>query len=92
MNTDNKMRAGRNRTLLLTAEEKTVLHQQLIELPQEGRFSEPPNGTICGDCLTVVHKLPEDFVDLLILDPPYNLSKRFLGLSVKQAPVADYTK
>ena len=32
---------------------------------------------IVGDCLAVMSNLPTGIVDLLILDPPYNRSKRF---------------
>ena len=31
----------------------------------------------CGDFLEFLPLLPERFVDLLVLDPPYNLTKRF---------------
>ena len=30
-------------------------------------------------CQTAIEFLPDDFVDLLILDPPYNLTKSFNG-------------
>jgi len=35
------------------------------------------NKTINGDCLEIMDKLPKNFVDLLIVDPPYNLTKSF---------------
>ena len=38
------------------------------------------NRIICGDFLSVADHLPDKFVDLLILDPPYNLAKDFNGL------------
>ena len=33
--------------------------------------------TVLGDCLTVLPLLPDNSVDLVIADPPYNLDKRF---------------
>lgn len=35
------------------------------------------NKIVCGDVLSVCSHLPGSFVDLLILDPPYNLTKTF---------------
>jgi site-specific DNA-methyltransferase (adenine-specific) len=87
-----KIRAGRNQTLIITDVERKVLRQHLVELPQQGRLAAPPVGTIHGDCIQVIKKLPLAFVDLLILDPPYNLTKRFAGLTFKQLSVPEYTQ
>jgi site-specific DNA-methyltransferase (adenine-specific) len=51
----------------------------------------PPTGTVLGDSMEVVKLLPESFVDLLILDPPYNLNKTFNGLKFNKLPVRDYS-
>lgn len=37
------------------------------------------NKFIIGDCVKVMEKLPNKFVDLLIVDPPYNLAKDYHG-------------
>ena len=37
------------------------------------------NKTICGDTFDALAKMPKNFVDLLIVDPPYNLSKNYSG-------------
>jgi site-specific DNA-methyltransferase (adenine-specific) len=37
---------------------------------------------ILGDCIDEISKLPDDSVDLIIADPPYNLKKNFGGKSV----------
>jgi len=73
-----KNRAGRNRTIELTAEEKTELKKKLLfadcleMLPHE-------NALICSDLLQALPKLPDAFADLIIIDPPYNLTKDFNG-------------
>ncbi|MDR2796147.1 MAG: site-specific DNA-methyltransferase, partial [Spirochaetaceae bacterium] len=41
--------------------------------------SELINKTICGDLFDIIDLLPVEFVDLLIIDPPYNLDKNFHG-------------
>jgi site-specific DNA-methyltransferase (adenine-specific) len=48
------------------------------------------NATILGDCLTIAPKLDKRSVDLLFLDPPYNLSKRFGEAQFSRQSVEDY--
>jgi site-specific DNA-methyltransferase (adenine-specific) len=43
-------------------------------------LAETVNRTICADLLDVMDKLPSSFVDLLFIDPPYNLDKNFHGM------------
>lgn len=45
---------------------------------------------VAGDIFTVAEHLPSSFVDLLILDPPYNLSKNFNGKLFKQKEKEEY--
>ena len=47
--------------------------------------------TIVGDCLEVASQLPVATVDLLVLDPPYNLNKRFGDNTFSKRPVDEYT-
>lgn len=35
----------------------------------------PINTIIDGECVEEMKKMPDSFVDLIIADPPYNLSK-----------------
>jgi site-specific DNA-methyltransferase (adenine-specific) len=44
-----------------------------------------------GDCLELAPRLPTGSVDLLVLDPPYNLNKRFGDDTFSRRPVAEYT-
>jgi site-specific DNA-methyltransferase (adenine-specific) len=54
--------------------------------------SEPATGTILGDYREVIPRLPRTFVDLLILDPPYNLNKSFGDRKFARLPVDKYTQ
>ena len=72
-------RAGRNRTLTLTEVEKKQYAKQLIFPSRKMRFSRFQDKILCGDFLQIIDFLPDAFVDLLILDPPYNLDKNFNG-------------
>jgi site-specific DNA-methyltransferase (adenine-specific) len=48
------------------------------------------NRTINQDLLQATQFLPANFVDLLIVDPPYNLNKSFNGNSFKKSSFEDY--
>ena len=37
----------------------------------------PINQIICGDCLEVMRKFPDNSVDLIVTSPPYNLNKDY---------------
>ncbi|MDR1399666.1 MAG: site-specific DNA-methyltransferase [Treponema sp.] len=76
-----KERASRNRTLTVAENEYTALKERLF-LPEkkEMTVSQITNKTMCGDLFEIIDLLPAEFVDLLIIDPPYNLNKDFHGL------------
>lgn len=86
-----KQRAPMNRTVALDDDDRARLVARVLKnLPSEP-FSTPPTGTVQGDCLKVVKVLPSNFVDLLFLDPPYNLDKNFNGHKFSKRSVDDYT-
>ena len=62
-------KAPRNRTLTISDEDREVLS---CELQTDVNNLE---GVIKGDSFQLSKKLPKQCVDLLILDPPYNLTK-----------------
>ena len=85
-----KNKAPRNKTIsLLEMEAKRYLSDCIS--PAE--INEPPiNKIIQGDLFKAAAKLPNGFVDLLIVDPPYNLSKSFGEQSFKKMPDCDYER
>ncbi len=84
----NKVRAPRNRTLSLTDADRARLRGRLIvaDLPP----TELLDKTILGDSLEIGPKLPRSFADLLFLDPPYNLTKRFGDTTFERRSVDEY--
>ncbi len=46
--------------------------------------------TICSDLFAVIPNLPTAFADLIIIDPPYNLTKDFNGIQFKASSDSDY--
>lgn len=85
-----KKRAPRNRTLTLSAAEMHELADGLLRVNAPVSASSVCNRIICGDMEKVVDFLPDNFVDLLILDPPYNLAKDFNGLKFASMGNDDY--
>jgi site-specific DNA-methyltransferase (adenine-specific) len=47
---------------------------------------------VCQDLLEAVDLLPEAFVDLLLLDPPYNLPKDFRGNGFRRLRPGEYAR
>lgn len=87
-----RKRAGRNRTLTLTKEDRARLSARLTRDAGRGSLSVPPQGTIHGDFEGWLRHLPNQFVDLLVLDPPYNLTKGFEGLTFRRRSHVAYTE
>ncbi|MBA5868285.1 MAG: site-specific DNA-methyltransferase [Nitrospira sp. CR1.3] len=72
-----KQRAPRNRTLSIHASEKEALLRKTFSLRKPCTIDELTNTLLHQDLFTCLDFLPDHFVDLLILDPPYNLNKSF---------------
>jgi site-specific DNA-methyltransferase (adenine-specific) len=87
-----KTRAPRNRTIILSDDERSLYRQRLIQLDQPATLDEIVNHTIHQDVLAVLPCLPERSVDLLFVDPPYNLNKTFNDSRFKQTDLAAYTE
>ena len=84
-----KTRAPRNRTITLTDEERTVFRSRLVAAAD--MTSKLVDKTVLGDCISLAKKLKPGFADLLFLDPPYNLNKRFGENSFSRRTVDEYT-
>ena len=82
--------APRNRTLSCTAEEVIRLSRELMRVDKPVSQQDVACKLILGDTFEVVKYFPPAFVDLLILDPPYNLSKNFHGNSFKKTNKDEY--
>lgn len=83
-------RAPRNRTVELTDDDRQQLSDRIWRYPQLPAF-EPVQATLWGDCLAWATVLPKAVVDLLFLDPPYNLDKDFHGQKFTRQTIEAYT-
>jgi len=84
-------RAPKNRTLLCTDEEIVRLSREIMRVDATVTPRDIQGHLIAGDIFKVAKYLPSAFVDLLILDPPYNLSKDFNGNLFKKKSKEQYS-
>ena len=85
---ENKIRAERNRTLTLNQEDIPQLKEKLITTEDLKNGKDFIDKTINADMTEAVECLPDEFADLIIIDPPYNLTKDFHGN--KFSSMSDY--
>lgn len=84
------MKSSRNKTIDMSVEEGKTYLRKCISVKDNIDIENIINKTICGDTFEVLDFLPHDFVDLLIVDPPYNLDKEFGGGKFKKMSDDDY--
>lgn len=78
-----KERAPRNRTITLDGEEQIKYKKRLLRLNKSVNLQEVIDRTINQDLFQLLDFLPKQSVDLLFIDPPYNLNKTFNSSSFK---------
>lgn len=86
----NKKPAGLNRSLRLTEAELIKYSSRLIKLSESQKLKSVTNKIINQDILDAVKYLPEKFIDLLFIDPPYNITKKFNRVAFKEMNNDDY--
>lgn len=78
------MKAARNKTIDMTVEEGREYLDRCIRVSEKINPDDVLDKTIWGDTFATLKLLPEKSVDLLIVDPPYNLDKDFHGKKFKK--------
>lgn len=73
-----KVRAGRNRTLTVSEEEIPALEKCILGADDiKGRMAD--DVVINADLMDCIDDIPDEYFNLIIIDPPYNLDKNFHG-------------
>jgi len=90
MNTGVKKVAPRNRTNVLTEKERQIYETRLLHLDSPCLIDQIKDRTICQDVFEVFDWLPDNSIDLLFADPPYNLNKSFNGNLFKKTSLDGY--
>ena len=80
-----------NRTLVINVEEIKEYSKEFVTLQNKTSKDKIIDKIINQDTFHVLKYLPNQFVDLLFLDPPYNMSKTFNNNKFAKRSISDYT-
>lgn len=84
------MKSLRNKTIDFPLNEAEQFLKTCITLEKTAVIKD--NSTVLGDTFSALKKIADKSVDLLIVDPPYNMSKNFHGKSFKKISQEEYAK
>ncbi|MCP4261135.1 MAG: site-specific DNA-methyltransferase [Planctomycetes bacterium] len=87
-----KVRAKRNRTITLSRSEIKRYSKEVLHISKPAAVHTIENKIVNQDTFEVLSFLPDKFVDLLILDPPYNLTKTFNSNTFKKRSITQYAE
>ena len=83
-----KEKSPQNRTLTLTDEDYKLYKSKLsVNVELRGELS---NKIINGDIIDILTKINNNFANLIIIDPPYNLTKTFGDVKFESKNYEDY--
>ncbi|MEI7907922.1 MAG: site-specific DNA-methyltransferase [Bacteroidota bacterium] len=85
-----KTKAPRNKTMTLSVTERSRYKKKLLTLNKSVPASALMNKTVLQNVNEAAEYFPEQFVDLLFIDPPYNLTKKFNSGTFKATSHHDY--
>jgi len=86
-----KQKAPLNRTMTINETEIDHYKSKLIKLDRKLSKDEILNKTIHQDLFEILDFLPDKCVDLLFIDPPYNLDKSFNGNKFTKQSIDEYS-
>lgn len=84
-----KARAGRNRTLSIDPKEISTLDSQITSA-EDLAVSFTDNLIVNSDLMDCIDLIPDEYFDLIIIDPPYNLNKDFNSTKFSALSDKDY--
>lgn len=84
-------KSSRNKTINTTLEEGQIFFARVKRITSPiNDINQILDSTICGDIFSIAPFLPKNSVDLLIADPPYNLTKSFNGKIFSKKKDSEY--
>ena len=86
------MRSARNKTIDLSEEEGAKYLSRCISPDSPVNTCDISDKTINGDTFTEMTYLPAEFADLVVADPPYNLSKNYSGIKFRNMSSDSYAE
>ena len=83
-------KASRNQTITLTAKEVSHYTSFAVSLKKKANIEDVLDKVIYGDSFKAIDRLPDACVDLIVVDPPYNLTKDFSKTTFKEMDSQEY--
>ena len=83
-------KGNRNRSIVLSAQEKLLYLSRLLYLDKPVAVEIINNTTINQDIFHLLPHLPDQCIDLLFIDPPYNITKSFNGTVFRKRGLDEY--
>jgi site-specific DNA-methyltransferase (adenine-specific) len=90
LNTATPPRAGRNRTITLNSSEIAHYAKPCLCNLSRPQTEDIVDHIFCADAFDFLATLPDNIVDLLIVDPPYNIDKLYSRTSFKKMNNSEY--
>ena len=85
-------KSPRNKTLTLTKQQENLLASQAVVLNKKVNIQNIKDKIIWQNMYDAIDFLPDNCVDLMIVDPPYNLNKNFGNSYFKIMPEDKYAE
>jgi len=85
-----KERANRNQTLSLETSDLEQYNAKIQVLSKPVEIEDIINKTIQQDLFEALTFLPNEFADLIFIDPPYNLDKDFQSVHFQEGSIQEY--
>lgn len=88
----NKKLAPRNKTIILNIHDEIAYAKKAIKLSATKKYDTLDNQIIWQDTFKALKYIPDNSVDLMVVDPPYNLTKNFGKNTFRQMDLSEYKK
>ncbi len=85
-----KKRASRNKTIELTDQERARFQAAIRQLDAPATRENVTDAVFCCDVLEMLERAPSGVFDLVVADPPYNLTKDFNGVTFRSTGLDQY--
>ena len=87
-----KIKSSKNKTIDFSIEQCKQYIEKCVVVDNQNciNLNDIINKTILGDTFELLKKMPDSSVDLIIADPPYNLSKDYHGNKFKRTSTDEY--
>ncbi|MBP1531991.1 MAG: site-specific DNA-methyltransferase [Alphaproteobacteria bacterium] len=82
----------RNKTIQLSRQEEIAYARQALKLSAKTKNQDISNRVIWQDAFYALRYIPDNSADLIIVDPPYNLTKSFGQNIFRQTDIKTYQK